>query len=81
MPLHFFANTIENGMQQMPNELFRGLEQAFVNDAWDNTTALYTIKEQEEIGSKTFNDIEAWLDTTVADTTTGYFIAPLYCKI
>ena len=68
---NYFENAINSGVQSLPNEMYRDQQQQFVNLMWDNTSALITIKEQSEIGSKEYNDIEVWIDSTVGDTTTG----------
>lgn len=71
MAFRFFQNAVESGAQQKPNEMYRDLQQEFINLEWCNTTALFKIKEQESIGSEIYNEIEAWVDSTVGDTTTG----------
>ena len=59
-----------------PNNQYRDLMQAFINDQWDNTSALSpanggALLEQWDIGSKDFYPVEAWIDTTVDDVTSG----------
>lgn len=71
MALRFFNNIISNQIDTTPNTVYRDLQQEFVNLQWDNTTALYTVKEEEAIGSDIYTDLEVWLVPTVADTSTG----------
>lgn len=71
MALDYFLNSINSGVQPLPNEMYRDQQQAYVDLMWDNTSALITIQEQSEIGSDVYNNIEVWIDSTVGDTTTG----------
>ena len=59
-----------------PNNYYRDLAQAFINQSWDNTAAKTPqnggeIKEQVGIGSDEYKIIDAWVKTTVGDVTTG----------
>lgn len=72
MPFNFFQNSIENGVNQLPNEQYRDLQQAFINEQWDNTATKFQIEEQDEIGTFTFHCVEAWIDYVVGMTSTGY---------
>lgn len=81
MALRFFQNAIDSGAQVLPNQMYRDLQQEFVNLQWDNTSAMITVKEQEAIGSDIYNDIEVWIDSTVADTTTGLKDSNDFCKL
>ena len=65
-----------NYTNQTPNDYYEELAQAFVNQQWDNTVAKTPenggdIFEQNEIGSKDYHKIEAWVKTTVGDITSG----------
>lgn len=71
MGLRFFENSFSSDLQSSPKAMYEDLQQEFVNLQWDNTSALIIVKEQEEIGSDKYNDIEVWIDSTVEDTTTG----------
>ena len=71
MALRFFNNIISNRIDTTPDTVYRDLQQEFVNLQWDNTTALYIVKEEEAIGSDVYTDLEVWLVPTVADTSTG----------
>lgn len=71
MAFRFFENAINSNAQQMPNEMYRDLEQEFINIQFDNTSAKITIQEQDDIGIDKYHDVEVWIDSTVADTTTG----------
>lgn len=71
MNLRFFNNIINNNIDTKPNNLYRDLQQEFINIQWDNTTALEIVQEQEDIGINCYHDLEVWLVPTVADTSTG----------
>lgn len=71
MALDYFNVGLDIGAYPDPNTQYRDLQQAFQNQQWDNTTALYTIEEQDEIGTFTFHRIEAWLAHVVGMTSTG----------
>lgn len=53
----------------VPYDYYKGLEQAIINAQWSNTTTLYTVQEQTEIGSWTFNDIEVRLNHLIDRST------------
>lgn len=65
MPLPFFENGLSNGVIQTPNNYFRDQQQAAIDQNWDCTSAKYTIKQQADFGSNTYNDIEVWIDYVV----------------
>lgn len=71
MAFRFFENAINSNAQQQPNDMYRDLEQEFVNIQFDNTSAKIIVQEQDGIGINKYHDIEVWIDSTVADTTTG----------
>ena len=71
MGLRFFDNTIDNNINPAPPLMYEELQQEFVNLQWSNTAVIETVKEQEEIGSDNYYDIDVWVDATIADTTTG----------
>ena len=71
MALRFFNNIIENSIDTIPDTMYRDLQQEFINLQWDNTTQIITVKEEEDIGSKIYNDLDVWISPTVADTSTG----------
>ena len=59
-----------------PNDYYCGLAQAFINASWENTAAKTPenggeIFEQDEIGSKDYHKIDAWVKTTIGDVTSG----------
>lgn len=59
-----------------PNDYYRDLAQAFINQSWDNTAAKTpenggSIQEQNDIGDKCYHKIEAWVKTTVGNVTSG----------
>lgn len=71
MAFSYFENAINSGAQPLPDEAYREQQQAFLDTMWDNTTATVTMQEQQGIGSNEYADIEVWIDSTIADTTTG----------
>lgn len=83
MALKFFNNVIDCEIDTVPNNMYRDLQQEFINSQWDNTTALYTVEEQEDIGIDNYNDLQVWLVPTVSDTSTGLkiILALLYSNI
>lgn len=83
MALRFFNNIIENSIDTIPDTMYRDLQQEFINLQWDNTTQIITVKEEEDIGSKIYNNLDVWISPTVADTSTGLkiLLALLYRNI
>ena len=71
MSLKFFDNVCSNKIDTDPNTMYRDLQQEFINLQWENTTQIITVKEQENIGSQYYNDLDVWISPTVADTSTG----------
>lgn len=70
--LIYYENAMRNGMNPQPNEGYRELQQARINDQWENTSARYMVQEQNDIGSKDYSDIEVWIDYVVGQGSTGY---------
>lgn len=79
--LTYYQNAMNNGMNPQPNEGYRELQQARINDQWENTSARYTVQEQNDIGSKDYTDIEVWIDYVVGQGSTGLNIVPLYSNV
>lgn len=71
MPLEFFENGVNSGCIQNPNDYFRDLHQAAIDQRWEVTSSRYTIKEQSDFGSTLYQDIEAWIDPVVGMTSRG----------
>ena len=71
MAFKFFNNIVTNSIDTNPNTMYRDLQQEFINSQWDNTTQIINVKEEEDIGSNIYNDLEVWISPTVADTSTG----------
>ena len=69
-PLSFYLNSVDSGVSEQPNEFYRGLQQAFINAQWDNTTALITVQEQDGFGLDTYHDIEVWINKVIGITST-----------
>lgn len=79
--LPFFNNALNSGMTPQPNEMYRNLQQAFISQQYDNTTALHTIQEQLTIGSSEYNNVDAWVVPIVEDSTTGRKAGRDFAKI
>ena len=69
--LPYFETGISSGYLQNPNDFFRDLQQASIDNLFDCTTAKYTVQEQDAIGSSTYHDIDVWLDYIVGTTSSG----------
>nr|DAO00715.1 MAG TPA: hypothetical protein [Caudoviricetes sp.] len=73
MSLDFFENSISAGINQMPNELYRDLNQAFIDEQWENTTTRYTVQEQVikdgAFVKDCFDCIEVWKNYVVGQGT------------
>ena len=71
MSLPYFENALNSGYLQSPNDYFRDLQQAAIDNLFDCTSARYTIQEQDAIGASTYHDIDVWLDYIVGTTSSG----------
>ena len=71
MALPFFESFMNAGMIPDPDTMYRDLQQAFITDQWDNTTALYTVGEQADMQHLVFQDIQAWLAYVVDSSSSG----------
>ena len=71
MPLPYFENALDSGYLQSPNDYFRDLQQAAIDNLFDCTSAKYTVQEQDAIGTSTYHDIDVWLDYIVGTTSSG----------
>lgn len=71
MSLPYFENALSGGYLQTPNDYFRDLQQAAIDNLFDCTSAKYTVQEQDAIGASTYHDIDVWLDYIVGTTSTG----------
>ena len=79
MPFNFFENSANNLLPSpSPDYWYRGLEQAFINAQWENTTTLRTVQEQDVNDNQydyfenfTFTEIEAWVNSVVGQSSTG----------
>ena len=73
--LGFFENAIASGMVPEPNQLYRDLNQAFIDEQWENTTARYTVDEQKMVDGGfpafEFDSIEVWINYVVGQTSSG----------
>ena len=71
MSLPYFENALNGGYLQTPNDYFRDLQQAAIDNLFDCTSARYTVQEQDAIGAPTYHDIDVWLDYIVGTTSSG----------
>lgn len=75
MAFDFFKNAINIEANQLPNQMYRDLEQAFITQQWDNTSTRFCIKEQKMQNGQfdwlNFKSIDVWINYAVGDTTTG----------
>ena len=69
--LPYFENALSGGYLQTPNDYFRDLQQAAIDNLFDCTSAKYTIQEQDAIGTSTYHEIDVWLDYIVGTTSSG----------
>ena len=79
--LTYYINSMNNGMNPQPNERYRELQQARIDEQWENTSAKFTVVEQKEIGSNTYNEVEVWINYVVGQGSTGLKIVPLYSNV
>lgn len=68
--MQYYNNYVQN-LAQNPHDTYMGLEQASINDQWDNTTQVITVFEQDKVGSEQFHSIEVRVDTAI-DMGTSY---------
>ena len=71
MSLPYFENALSGEYIQSPNDYFRDLQQAAIDNLFDCTSARYTVQEQDAIGASTYHDIDVWLDYVVGTTSSG----------
>lgn len=73
MPYDFFENAIDVGFYQSPKEFYRGLNQAYIDKQWDNSTAVHTIYEQiigdNGLEENCWHKTEAWFNYVVGQGT------------
>jgi len=65
MALKFFQNYMNTNMAQSPDEEYRELLQACVDDQWDNTTQVVQVLEQSCIGGTCWNQIDVRVDYAI----------------
>lgn len=79
MSFNFYRNALMNDMIiATPSVWYKGIEQAFIDNQWDNTTSLKTIKEQRVAWEQedyyqnfAFTEMEVWVNTVVGQSSTG----------
>ncbi len=70
MPFPFYNNSLDNSMTELPSEFYKGLQQAFYNEQWDNTSAITEIQMETEKGSGEYEPVEVWINKAIGNTTT-----------
>ena len=70
MANRFFENEIAMGMCMTPNDAYRGTQQAFIDDQWENTAVETIVEEQDYIGADTYHEIHVWMSKVIGTTTT-----------
>ena len=71
MSLPYFENAVYGEYLKNPNDSYRSFQQDLINELFDNTSARYTVQEQDAIGASTYHDIDVWLDYIVGTTSSG----------
>lgn len=66
----FFENEMAMGMCMAPNDQYRGAQQAFVDEQFENTALEAVVEEQDYIGADTYHKIHVWLGKVIGTTTT-----------
>lgn len=73
MSLDFFENAIDSNLIPDPDNLYRDLNQAFIDEQWDNTTAKYNVFQQnlncQGEFVKDYTKIEVWMNYVVGQGT------------
>lgn len=76
MAYKYWANSLNIVGAVSPDEGYRELTQAFIDEEWENTSAKTPenggeVLEQSAIGSAEYNKIEVWISPVVGDTSSG----------
>ncbi len=66
----FFENEMIMSMCMTPNDAYRGAQQAFIDDQWENTAVETVVEEQDYIGADTFHKIHVWMSKVIGTTST-----------
>lgn len=74
MSLDYFENSLQSGMIQAPNDYYRELQQAFIDEQWDNTSAKQIVYQQRldckgNFTNDCFEKIEVWMNYVVGQGT------------
>ncbi|MBQ0141307.1 MAG: hypothetical protein KBT06_00655 [Prevotellaceae bacterium] len=65
--MRYWNNYIDT-VSKSPNDTYRAMTNASVAAQWDNTTLLQNIEEEHSVGTFTFHNIEAWVQTVTTFT-------------
>ena len=71
MALKFFQSYMSSSWAKSPDEEYKDLLQATIDDQWDNTTQVYCVQEQDCIGSSCYHHIDVRVDYAI-DMGTGF---------
>ena len=66
----FFENEMIMSMCMTPNDAYRGAQQAFIDDQWENTAVETVVEEQDYIGANTYHKVHVWMSKVIGTTTT-----------
>lgn len=66
----FFENEMAMDMCMTPNDAYRGVQQAFIDDQWENTAVETIVEEQDYIGADTYHKVHVWMNKVIGTTTT-----------
>lgn len=74
MSLDYFENSLQSGMIQTPNDYYHELQQAFIDEQWDNTSTKQAIYQQRldckgNFTNDCFEKVEAWMNGVVGQGT------------
>ena len=65
MALKFYQSYMHTDMAQSPEEEYKGLLQACVDDQWDNTTQVVRVLEQNCVGGTCWNPLDVRVDYAI----------------
>lgn len=65
MALKFYQNYMNTDMAQSPNDTYKELLQASIDDQWDNITQVVSVLEQDRIGGTCWNPLDVRVDYAI----------------
>lgn len=82
MALPFFDAGVASGIASpSPNNDMREMLQEYVNDQWENSTAIVKLQEQAALGSSVYNEVEAMIASVRDLITTGLMVSRDFIKV